>query len=340
MIIFGILLILAYFLINKIGSILTPFLLSFIVAYLFAPLTNLIKVNKNLSSGFIIIVVWFTIMLFFVFVIPLVYGQILALIKIMPTILQFLEAKTSHIIPLAFKNELSDFLANIDISKTINKFLLENKKDTFIKAYNSGLFIINLATNLFLTPILAFYLMRDWDAMCKTTTNIIPLSFRADFDSISKEIRIKISAFVIGQFYAILILSTLYSLFLGFSGLKFGFLIGILTGMLSIVPYIGFASCFIIAILVAFATGMSYASISVVIAIFLLMQALESNYIIPRVVGEKVGLHPFWAIFGLIALGSLLGFIGFLLAIPITAIISVLITHYVKKYKKSEFYES
>lgn len=339
----GIFLVLFLF-VKKISTILTPFVISFIIAYIFSPaalrMQHKCRVSKNFSAGVIVIIIQILFILILTVATPVVYSQAISLIKVFPSVVDLLESRVLPLIPEVLSKFYVEATKNINIHGFVAESLNQNKQEVFSKAYNSGVIFINIISTVFLAPILSFYMLRDWQKIHKTTLNLIPVNFKYEFEVIIHEIRKKVSAYISGEFYAIFILSLLYGISLALTGLKFGFFIGVLTAILSIIPYIGFVICFIAAILIALAYNMAMYQVIIIIGVFIVVQAIESNYVVPKFVGGKVGLHPLWIIFGLLAGGSLLGFIGLLLAIPITTVLSVFIKHYIKKYKNSEYYEN
>jgi putative permease len=340
---FGGIFLLLFLFVKKISTVLTPFVLSFIISYAFAPfvykIQHMLKLGRSFSSGIIVIFIYIIFILILTVGTPILYNQAISLIKVIPTVLFFIEAKILPLIPDYIAVIYKETSRNVNFDNIITSLFSFDKKDLFAKAYNSGIVLVNVFSTFFLVPILTFYILRDWNKIHKSTLNIIPIHYKQEFEKIIHEIRKKVSAYIVGELYAIFILSVMYGVGLTFTGLKFGFFIGVLTAVFSIIPYIGFAICFISAMLIALATNVSTLEIVSIVSVFLVVQTVESNYIIPKFVGGKVGLHPMWIIFGLLAGGSLLGFIGLLLAIPITTIISVLIKHYIEKYKHSEYYE-
>jgi predicted PurR-regulated permease PerM len=327
--------------INRISTVLTPFVISFIIAYLFAPLALRIQENtrlgKSFSSAVIVIIIQLILIITLAIAVPFIYGQILSLFKMWPEILNFWEKTLLPSLPGFLREMYGEASSKID-AKVIFSKTIEERQMLLMHAYNSGITVIHIISTMVLVPILTFYMLRDWTKMRCASLNLIPVLYKEEFREVVNEIRKRVSGYIQGQVYVIIILSALYGAGLAICGLPFGFLIGFLAGLLSIIPYVGFTICFITALLIAFATHMSYSAIICVCSVFLIVQVLESNVIVPKLVGGKVGLHPLWIIFGLLSGGSLLGFIGLLLAIPITTIISVLIRHYIRKYKNSGYY--
>lgn len=343
LIFFGAIFFIFFLFINKISAVLTPFIISFIVAYLFAPLSLLIQKKTSFGSSFssavIVLFIELILIIILVIAIPFIYGQLLSLFKMWPEILNFWETSLLPSFPDFLTDIYTEISGSID-TKFIFSRTIEEKQRFLLHAYNSGITVIHIISTIVLAPILAFYMLRDWNNIRRSALNLIPVVYKDEFKEITYEIRKRVSGYIQGQVYVMIILSTLYGTGLLLCGLPFGFLIGFLTGLFSIIPYVGFTAGFISALLIAFVTHLSHSSIIGVCAVFLTVQLLEANFIVPKLVGGKVGLHPLWIIFGLFAGGSLLGFTGLLLAIPLTTILSVLVRHYIKKYKNSGYYES
>lgn len=324
-------------------SALTPFIISFVVAYLFIPLSFFFQekcnLGKSLSAILIVLIVYTFLILVFTIGIPLLYNQAYSLIKLVPAISKFIEEKILPLSPVPVITIYKKIDSIIDVD-TIFKTISDNKNLLLSRVYSSGVTVVGWITVILLVPVITFYLIRDWDAIYKSFLGLIPEDQKVELGQIINEIRAKVSAYIVGQAYAIAILSFLYGIGLTLVGLKFGFFIGILTAVSSIIPYIGFTISLITSILIALATGTSYLQLFGICGVLFAIQAIESNYIIPTFVGDKVGLHPLWIIFGLFIGGSIFGFIGLVLAIPITTIISVIIKHFIIKYKNSKYYEN
>ena len=205
-------------------------------------------------------------------------------------------------------------------------------------AFQSGFAIINALSLILITPVVAFYLIHDWHSITEKLDSLLP---RAHANTIREQICIidqTLAGFVRGQVNVCLIMGLFYGIGLTIVGLKFGIIIGLITGFLAIIPYVGFMFGFIIGLAVAFFQFGSYHPIFLVAGVFIIGQIIEGNVITPKLVGEKVGLHEVWIIFGLLSGAALFGFVGVLLAVPVTAIIGVLIRFAMQRYLQSHFY--
>ena len=189
------------------------------------------------------------------------------------------------------------------------------------------------------TPVVAFYLIYDWHRMIATADSWVPVNQRETVRQLAREVDAAIAGFVRGQTAVCLILGSFYAVALTLSGLNFGLLIGLISGVITFIPYVGSMTGLTLAMAVAVAQFWpQWGSILEVLAIFLVGQFLEGNLLSPKLVGESVGLHPVWLIFALLAFGYLFGFVGLLVAVPLAATIGVLMRFALQRYRESMLY--
>lgn len=332
-----------------IKSILLPFILGILIAYLLDPITDKIE-RRGISRGFstsIVIGAFFAIVsLLLVIILPVIAKQLAGLIEALPGYVE------------SFKNyygqHISHFMQTLD---SIDKITPDNIGDLssaakevpgvalkmsggFIASlFSSGIALVNVLSLILITPIVAFYLLRDWDKLVEHVDSLLP---RKHADTIREQMRIidsTLAGFLRGQFNVCLILGSYYALGLTLVGLKFGLLIGLSTGFLVIFPYVGLMLGMGTGLAVAFFQYGDWVPVAVVLAVFVAGQIIEGYFITPKLVGEKVGLHPVWIIFGMLAGAALFGFVGILLAIPVTAVMGVLIRFAIGRYKLSKYYK-
>ncbi len=328
--------------IYMIRSILAPFILSLVLAYFLHPLVDKlcqkIKISR-LSAILLIVGLFFLISaLIASFVVPIIYKQFSALILALP---QYIQIFALEIYPKIFtllesagiplNSKLQEVISNPDITASIF--------DVFKKfagnLITSSIALINLFSLIFIMPILIFYLLKDWNLLVERVYSYLPKQYNLAIRKIFSEIDQALSGFIRGQINVCLILSVIYSISLTFTGLNFGFLIGIFTGLLSFIPYVGAVSGVVAALIVAFFQwGLDFMNIFFVILAFIFGQIIETNFLTPKLVGNKIGVHPVWVIFGIFVFGSLFGFLGVAFATPLTAIAAVLIRHLALEYKK------
>jgi len=201
-----------------------------------------------------------------------------------------------------------------------------------------GVALFDVLTLLFITPIVAFYLLRDWDLMIASIHQWLPRQHRQTILDQVNEIDRTLAGFVRGQATVCLVLGLFYAVALTVFGLNFGLVVGLIAGLLSFIPYVGSLVGFVSSVGIATVQYDSWISVAVVVAIFVVGQAAEGNFLTPKLVGDKVGLHPVWVMFALLAGGSLFGFLGVLLAVPVAAVIGVLIRFGLQQYLTSHYY--
>jgi len=206
--------------------------------------------------------------------------------------------------------------------------------------WSGGVAFVRLLSLVVITPVVAFYLLRDWDRIVAYIDSLLPRASAPTIREQATKIDETIAGFVRGQASVCLVLAGYYALSLTLVGLQFGLLVGLGAGLISFIPYLGASDGIIVALAIAYAQYAEWTPIVVVAAIFLVGQVAESYVLTPKLVGDRVGLHPVWIIFALLAGGALFGFTGVLLAVPVAAMIGVLIRFGVLRYKESSLYES
>jgi predicted PurR-regulated permease PerM len=201
-----------------------------------------------------------------------------------------------------------------------------------------GLALFNLISLILITPIVAFYLLRDWDIIVVKVETWLPRKHAAMIQTLLSEIDMIIAGFVRGTGTVVLFLATVYGGGLTLIGLDFGLLVGIVAGLLSFVPYLGTFTGLFVSLVIATVQWGDLPHIAMVLGVFGFGQLIESYYLTPKLVGEKVGLHPVWVIFALMVGGLFLGFTGIILAVPIAATIGVLVRFSLTQYLASPLY--
>lgn len=205
--------------------------------------------------------------------------------------------------------------------------------------WTKGQALISIFSLVIITPVVAFYLICDWDRMIDEVDRLIPLPQRETVRELGREIDRTISAYVRGQSGLCLILGSYYAVGLTLAGLNFGLLIGVAAGLISFIPYVGSLTAFVISLAVASAQFLpNWSPILIVVGVVLFGQFLENNVLAPKLVGKSIGLHPVWLMFALFAFGYLFGFVGLLLAVPLAAALGVLMRFAVRRYLASPLY--
>ncbi|MES2961247.1 MAG: AI-2E family transporter [Pseudomonadota bacterium] len=331
-----------FWLIYLVKSVLAPFICSFIIAYFLDPIVDFFckkyKMSRALATSLILGLFLTILITLGAILLPILCAQFTDLLTALPgyfqTILHDFYPKvvsTLDGVGIRIEKDLSHLLANEQVT---SKFV-DLSKNIVDNAVNSSLTLINILSLIFITPILIFYLLKDWDILIKKIGDYLPRQVAISTRRIALDIDKTLSGYVRGQFNVCLILGLIYSSMLSFTGLNFGFLIGLLTGLFSFVPFVGMLCGVTTAIIVTlFQWGLDVTHIAAVSLVFIFGQVVESNFLTPKLIGAKIGLHPVWLIFGLFVFGVLFGFVGVLIAVPLTAICGVIIKHFALEYKK------
>ena len=325
--------------------ILTPFLVAIVLAYMFDPVVDrLERLGLSRTWGTITVFTLFTVILMtlLLVLVPLLAKQLLKLYQLAPQVLDWLQHTAMPWVQA--KLGLSDSFWKFDKIKAAITENMGQATDivgiVLSQATASSLVLIGLLANLVLIPVVAFYLLRDWNIMMARIRDLLPRSRADQIVSLAKECHDVLGAFVRGQLLVMLALGVIYSAGLMLVGLELGLLIGLMAGLAAIVPYMGF----IIGIGAALVAGLFqfggdlYPMIGIVV-VFMVGQALEGMVLTPLLVGDRIGLHPVAVIFAILAGGELFGFTGVLLALPLAAVIMVLVRHVQYLYKDSQVYK-
>jgi predicted PurR-regulated permease PerM len=331
---------LVYFL----SPILTPFLAAALIAYFVDPLVNKMT-NRHVPRLLSVIVVFlvsftFIVVLFFLLIL-LIQNQIIALVDVIPKILTWFQ---TTIFPWIVQNIGIQDQLNIEMVKTT---LADNLgkaggvvNGLFKTVLQSGVTLIEWLTNLLLIPVVTFYLLRDWKMVLKGARNLLPRSIEPTVVKLASECDSVLSAFFRGQLLVMLSLGIIYSVGLTAVGLQIGLIIGFISGLVSIVPYLGFIVGIIAASIAAYVQFGTLTAILLVWLVYGIGQALESMFLTPTLVGDRIGIHPVAVIFAILAGGSLFGFFGVLLALPAAAVIMVWLRFLNQRYHASRLYKS
>lgn len=324
------------------SDILLPFIMGLAIAYLLTPLTDRMErhgVNRLAAALLIITVVVLLFVLVVLLVAPVLGGQLTSFIDNIPTYVAKLRAlMTDPSRPWLQKLLGAGFNTDKGISDLVTQGV--GYLTAFLKSlWSGGRALVSLFSLLVVTPVVAFYLIYDWHRMIDKVDSWIPVKQRDTVRELAREIDAAIAGFVRGQSAVCLVLGSFYAVALTLSGLNFGLLIGLISGLITFVPYVGSMTGLVLSLAVAVAQFWpNYTSILTVLGIFLVGQFLEGNVLSPKLVGESTGVHPVWLIFALLAFGYLFGFVGLLVAVPLAATIGVLARFALKRYLQSSLY--
>lgn len=324
------------------SEILLPFVAGMAIAYLLTPLIDRMEragINRLAAALIIITLVVLALVYMILLIAPILGGQLASFIESVPGNV----TKLQSLLTDPNRPWLQKIGAGLNASdKSFTDLVTQGMGwvTTFMKSlWSGGRALVSLFSLIVVTPVVAFYLIYDWHRMIKTVDGWIPLQHRDTVRSLAHEIDAAIAGFVRGQSAVCLILGSFYAVALTLSGLNFGLLIGLISGLITFIPYVGSMTGLVLSLGVAVAQFWpDYYSIALVLGIFLLGQFIEGNVLSPKLVGESVGLHPIWVIFALLAFGYLFGFVGLLVAVPLAATIGVLARFALRRYLESSLY--
>jgi predicted PurR-regulated permease PerM len=334
-------------LLYQLKPIITPFLIAAILAYICDPLVDKLSIvgfkkfrfGRTMATAMVMFALLTSIISVVLILIPLLQKQSFLIAERLPTLIEHFR---QYIEPW-LKQNLDIDLA-IDIAQ-IQQIITSHWQETgsivsnvLKTAGSKGLALIGIFANLLLLPVVLFYLLRDWDGLVEKIAELIPREWIAKTTDITKEVDQVIAEFLRGQLSVMAALCVFYSLGLWFAGLEMALSIGLIAGLLSFVPYLGFALAFIMAVLLALLQFSSLAEVAPVLIVFGLGQIIESYLLTPYLVGDRIGLHPVVVILALLAGGQLFGFAGVLVALPVSAAIAVGLRHSKQSYLNSDVY--
>jgi predicted PurR-regulated permease PerM len=325
-------------------SILLPFIVGLALAYLLNPVVNWLQrihISRAWGAMLMLTLVIALIIGLFVALVPLVLRQGLELAGLLPGYIRDLQGLLREWAPqftewigperaAQLEGSLTDLIGRgIELAGTITAGLAA-----------SGLTVLNTIAVLFITPVVAFYLLMDWEGMMKKADDLLPRRYQAEIRGVLAQIDRAMAGVIRGQGGVILVLCVYYCTALTLSGLNFGLAIGLIGGLLSFVPYVGFLTGFALSMTVALVQFWpdQWVSILIVLVIYGIGQFLEANILYPKLVGQSININPVWLMFALFAFALLFGFVGLLLAVPLSAISGVLTRYALQKYQASSLY--
>ena len=324
------------------ASVLTPFFLAGILAYVFQPMVLWLGRRRIPRSPAVLLVMLLealALALFALTVLPLFVQEISQLVRELPA---FLDRANATLAP--WLKEHAGVVIRLDSASVRDAIAtsLQGSDGLGMRLLASlrigGLGLVGAFATAVLVPVVQFYLMRDWEPMLARIEALIPRGWHERVTGFVREADQALAQYLHGQILVILVMSTFYTLGLWLTGLEFFLPIGIITGVLVFVPYVGAATGFVLATLAAAMQFPDWTGLAWVWAVFVLGQAIEGNFITPKLVGERIGLHPVAVIFALLAFGQVFGFVGLLLALPASAVLLVALRQMRANYVNSSFY--
>lgn len=322
--------------------ILLPFVVGAALAYLLDPLAN--KLTRHgisrliaallILGGFVLVVIGL-----FVVIAPVLATQFSGFVAHVPGYVKHLQTLVSDPdhpwLTAVFGNAPgNEWSLSVILNKAVGYLT-----DVLPTLWTKGEALLSLLSLLVITPVVAFYLLSDWGRVVNTFDSLIPLPQRHTVRGLARQIDRAISGYLRGQLTVCVILGCYYAFGLTLAGLSFGLLIGAVSGLLTFIPYVGSLTALVVSFGVALAQFFpDWTRILVVVGVVLFGQFLEGNVLSPKLVGGRAGLHPVWLIFALLTFGSLFGFVGLLLAVPVAAAAGVLTRFALGRYRASPLY--
>ncbi|MGC1503001.1 MAG: AI-2E family transporter [Sulfitobacter sp.] len=321
------------------GDVLMPFLLGGAIAYFLDPVADRLErmgLSRALSTALITIVGVLIFVAMALLVVPTLVKQAISLVQTAPQLFQDFTAFLTTRFP-ALLDETSTLSTSL---ASIGATIQERGGALLQTALASFASIINIVILFVIVPVVAVYLLLDWDRMVAAIDQLVPRDHATTVRKLAREIDRTLASFIRGMGTVCLILGTYYAIALMMVGLQFGLVVGFIAGLVTFIPYLGALLGGALAIgLALFQFWGDWLSIGLVAGIFGLGQVIEGNLLTPKLVGNSVGLHPVWLILSLSAFGTLFGFVGMLVAVPLAASIGVLARFAVAQYRDSLLYQ-
>lgn len=326
------------------GPVLAPFIVAAASAYLGDPIVDYLerwKFSRTWSVCIVFAVMTLIMLLAILILLPLLINQVDLLRQEFP---RFVEWFDQVVLPKFYSIVGSD--SSNGLMETLNSAVSNNWEKisdlaaTIIaQATQSGLALVGWLAGLFLTPVVTFYLLRDWDVLIEHISDLLPRKQLPLISRLARECDEVLGQFIRGQLLIMTALTIFYIAGLSIMGLKLALLVGIAAGLASVVPYLGAVVGILVASLAAYVQFGDLIHVVIALGIFGAGQLLESLFLTPILVGDRIGLHPVAVIFAVVAGGQLFGFVGVLLALPIAAVAMVLVRHAHHSYRNSVFYQ-
>lgn len=320
------------------GDVILPFVVGGAVAYCLDPTADALErlgLSRAAATAVISIMAVIAFVVAALLVIPMMVDQLISLANLVPDLITQLQAFLSERFPM-----LDDPESTLRKSLTgIAEMIQSRAGDVVGQVLASAMTVVNAVVFAIVVPVVAFYLLLDWDRMVAVIDNFLPRDHAPVIRHLASQVDAVLASFVRGQLTVCSILGGFYAVALMLVGLQFGLLVGVIAGLLTFIPYVGSLVGGSMAIgLALFQFWNDPVWVAVVAAIFIFGQVVEGNFLTPKLVGSSVGLHPVWLLFALSTFGSLFGFVGMLVAVPIAAMLGVLTRFFMGQYKASLLY--
>jgi predicted PurR-regulated permease PerM len=326
------------------SDILLPFVAGMVLAYFLDPVADRLErlgLSRVMATVVILFAFIIVLVLAFVILIPVLASQMADFAGKLPDYLTRLQNLITSFDPQWLKERFGVDPASL--RDGLNSLLTSGfglLTTVFESIWNSGKALVSVVSLFVVTPVVAFYMLLDWDRMVSVVDSWVPRDHVQTVRQIATDINTATAGFVRGQGTLCLVLGAMYAIGLTLTGLNFGILIGLFAGLISFIPYVGSLVGLVLAVGVAFVQFWpDWQMVVAVAAVFFVGQFIEGNILSPKLVGKSVGLHPVWLMFALFAFGALFGFVGLLVAVPAAAAIAVLVRFAIARYLESPLYK-
>lgn len=326
------------------SDILLPFVAGMVLAYFLDPVADRLQrlgLSRVMATVVILITFIVALVLAFVILIPVLATQMTEFAGKLPEYLTRLQALITSFDPKWLEQRFGVDAASL--KEGLNSALTSGfglLTTLFTSIWSSGVALVSVVSLFVVTPVVAFYMLLDWDRMVSTVDSWVPRDYVETVRAIATDINTATAGFVRGQGTLCLVLGAMYAIGLTLTGLNFGILIGLFAGLISFIPYVGSLTGLVLAVGVAFVQFWpDWTMVAAVAAVFFVGQFIEGNILSPKLVGKSVGLHPVWLMFSLFAFGALFGFVGLLIAVPAAAAVAVLVRFAISRYLESPLYK-
>jgi predicted PurR-regulated permease PerM len=326
------------------SEILLPFVAGMVLAYFLDPVADRLErlgLSRVMATVVILAAFIVVLVLAFVILVPVLASQLADFAAKLPEYLTRLQTLITSFDPQWLEQRFGVDAAGL--RDGLNSLLTSGfglLTTVFTSLWSSGVALVSIVSLFVVTPVVAFYMLLDWDRMVATVDSWVPRDHVATVRGIATDINTATAGFVRGQGTLCLVLGAMYAIGLTLTGLNFAILIGLFAGLISFIPYVGSLTGLVLAVGVAFVQFWpDWTMVVAVAAVFFVGQFIEGNILSPKLVGKSVGLHPVWLMFALFAFGALFGFVGLLIAVPAAAAIAVLVRFAISRYLESPLYK-
>ncbi|RBI73549.1 AI-2E family transporter [Roseovarius sp. TE539] len=321
------------------GDVILPFVLGAAIAYFLDPATDRLE-SAGMSRAVAVTLITAVVLMVFVVVslliIPTLIQQAVALFNVAPQLFNDLQGFLTDKFPSIVDEDSTLRQSLVALGETIR----DRGGQLLESALTSAASLLNVIVLFVVVPVVAFYLLYDWDRMIGTIDSLLPRDHAPIIRRLAGEIDETLASFIRGMGTVCLILGSYYAVALMLVGLQFGLVVGAVAGIITFIPYVGALFGGALAIgLALFQFWGDWLSIALVAGIFVIGQVVEGNFLTPKLVGHSVGLHPVWLIFALSVFGALFGFVGMLVAVPLAAAFGVLARFAIEQYRHSRLYQ-